>query len=185
MILLAAVAVGLLLRAMSGRRFADLSSVGLRGEGLLLVMLVLQAIAPALRLAPALSAPTFYVWAATFPAMIFVAWTNRNQPGMTMLALGMAMNMVVIYLNGGMPVAAEAVQAIKGSSLAVVTIPAGDFVHVEASGRTALPWLADVIPVLGPQWIRSVASPGDCLLGAGIAAFIACAGSVNQSRSLR
>jgi len=57
-----------------------------------------------------------------------------------------------------------------------VPIAATDFVHVAASAATRLPWLADVIPVTGPSWLRSVASPGDLMLFAGIVAFLAVAG---------
>jgi hypothetical protein len=152
-----------------------LSSAKLRGETLLLALLVSQAALPLVQLDGIAARIAYYVWVATFPCMIAVAWINGRQPGMPMLGLGLLLNLAVISVNGGMPVFGAAVQVVKASSQALA-IPAGDFIHVIGGEGTWLPWLADVIPLPAPSWLRAVASPGDLLLFAGIVAFVGMAG---------
>lgn len=172
MILLLAIAIGLFLRWLTGRGLAELADSRLKGEVPLLGMMVLQLAVPNLTLAGYAARIAFVAWAITFPAMIWIAWTNRRNPGMPLVAVGLLLNMVVIFANAGMPVAPQAVAFVKSG--AQVIIPAGDFVHIAANSATRFLWLADILPISGPAWLRSVASPGDCLLAAGIAAFLAC-----------
>jgi hypothetical protein len=167
-------ALGLLLRLASGRRLSDLAHAKLRGETLLMGLLVAQALPSVLRLTGPAARIAYAVWLATFPCLVVVAWLNRRSPGMAMLGVGLFLNLVVIALNGGMPVSSLAIMAVKPGSSAS-HIPVTDFVHVLATSATRLPWLADIIPVTGPSWARMVASAGDCLLFAGIIAFLAAA----------
>jgi hypothetical protein len=180
MILLSFIAAGLLMRLALGNPMQGLATVRLKGESILLIMLVGQLALPALHLRGAPARVAFLVWAATFPVMILVCWVNRHEPGIPLVGSGLFLNMVVVYANGGMPVHPAAVAMAQHG--AVVSIPAGDFVHVAATGGILLPWLADILPATGPSWIRLVASPGDCLLAAGIAAYIACSA---QGKALR
>lgn len=172
MIILTCLAIGLLLRLASGRDLSGLSATRLRGESALLGLLVVQLAVPALHLAGTSARAAFYVWLATFPAIAGVAWLNRRAPGMPILSAGLVLNFVVIAANGGMPVLVSAMEATR-SSLAVPGIPAGDFVHVLLGHATRLPWLADVVALPGPSWLRAVVSSGDLLLFAGIIAYAA------------
>jgi hypothetical protein len=172
LIVVACIVIGLVLRLATGRRLQVLAQAKLRGEALLLLLLVAQAVLPLVQLTGSAARVAFYVWLATFPCMIAVAWLNRGQPGMPILGIGLLLNLAVIASNGGMPVFEAALQTAKASSQALV-IPAGDFVHVAGSATTILPWLADGIPLPGPAWLRLVASPGDLLLLAGIVALVA------------
>ena len=171
MIILACLALGLLLRVIAGRRLPDLAHVHLRGETALLVLLVVQALLPLVRLSGTAARLGFLVWLATFPMLLGVAWVNRSQMGMVVLGVGLALNFTVIALNGGMPVFAEAVAGVS-SAAGAGAIPAGDFVHVLGTAGTRLPWLADVIPLPGPSWLRSVPSAGDLLLYVGVMGFL-------------
>jgi hypothetical protein len=172
MIILVCVVIGLALRAVTGRSLRGLAEAKLRGESLLLVLLVSQAALPLVRLAGVAGRVAFFAWLATFPGMIGIAWLNWREPGMPMLGLGLLLNAAVIAANGGMPVFAIALQSSTGSGQALA-IPAGDFIHLAGTVTTQLPWLADVIPVAGPSWFRLVVSPGDLLLFAGVVALIA------------
>jgi hypothetical protein len=174
-ILVLCLLVGLALRVGSGRRLNELARVGLRGETVLLVLLVAQSLPSVLGLTGGAARVAYWVWVATFPCLVFIAWLNRKSPGMAILGLGLLLNTVVIVANGGMPVAAVVAAAAKSVPASSVEIAAADFVHVLASSTTRLLWLADVIPLPGPSWIRSAVSAGDCLLFAGIAAFLASA----------
>lgn len=182
MILAACIALGLGLRLASGRSFRQLADLRLRGEGLLLVLLCAQAALPILRLNGAPARVAFWAWLATFPILVGVAWTNRRQPGMVVLAAGLALNALVIALNGGMPVSEQAV-AMLGSASVAQNISAGDFVHVAATTATRLVWLSDVIPIPGPPFVRSVASAGDCLLFVGVIACLAAASSAAPKKN--
>jgi len=174
MILVFCILLGLCLRVASGRSLRELSTLRLRGEGTLLALLCIQATLPLVTLTGTVARVAFWGWLATFPLLVGVAWVNRRQPGMAVLGAGLALNAVVIALNSGMPVSELAVRAV-GSSSAVHNIPAGDFVHVLVSAATRAVWLADVIPLPGPSWLRSVASAGDCLLFVGVIVLLAVA----------
>ena len=176
MIILVCISLGLTLRVATGRSFSELAEYKLRGESLLLLLLVAQAALPLVQLTGIAGRVAFFVWLATFPCMIGVAWLNRRQPGMPMLGLGLLLNAAVIAANGGMPVFDVAAQTVRASAQAL-TIPTGDFVHVVASAATRLPWLADIVPIPGPEWLRVVVSPGDLLLFAGVVALVATIGS--------
>jgi hypothetical protein len=183
LIILACIALGLALRVVTGRSLRGLAESKLRGESLLLVLLVSQAALPLVHLTGGMGRVAFFAWLATFPCMIAIAWLNWRELGMPILGLGLLMNAAVIVANGGMPVFEVAAQAARVSAQALA-IPAGDFVHVVGGAATRLPWLADVIPFPGPEWFRIVVSPGDLLLFAGVVALVATLGP-KRARGLR
>lgn len=182
MILAGCILLGLCLRVASGHALSDLSILRLRGEGALLALLCVQAALPLVTLTGTVARIAFWGWLATFPLLVGVAWVNRRQPGMAVLGTGLALNAVVIALNLGMPVSELAVRAVGSSSVAH-NIPAGDFVHVLVSASTRAVWLADVIPLPGPSWLRSVASAGDCLLFVGVVVLLAAASGSRTGES--
>jgi hypothetical protein len=170
-ILAVCLALGILLRLAAGHSFAQLAHVRLRGEALLLGFLCVQAVLPLVRLTGTAARFAFWLWIATFPVLIAIAWRNRAHPGMAVIALGLLLNLVAVSVNGGMPVmgAAAAAAGLRGQ----LVLPIGDFVHVVGTAATRLPWLADVVPLPGPVWARFVPSAGDLLLYAGVVAFLA------------
>jgi Family of unknown function (DUF5317) len=90
---------------------------------------------------------------------------NRGLPGMTAMAVGLFLNVVVITANGAMPVSPAAVEA-AGLSEAPTEL---SLKHEVLGPDTALPWLADIIPL--PN-LKEVLSAGDLVLMAGIAALV-------------
>jgi len=139
-----------------------------------LALLLLQATLPLVRLTGVSARVAFWGWLATFPILVGVAWVNRRQPGMLVLAAGLALNALVIAVNGGMPVSEQAVAALGSTSVAQ-NVSTGDFVHVAAITATRLTWLSDILPIPGPPWVKSVVSAGDCLLFVGVIACLAAA----------
>lgn len=89
---------------------------------------------------------------------------NWYRSGMLLIGLGFTLNVLVILANGGMPVGAEAIRAMGGDPTSAVI--AGK--HHLMTSTTALPWLADVIP-LPP--IDLIVSVGDVVLVAGMIPF--------------
>lgn len=96
------------------------------------------------------------------PIALFMA-LNYRLPGMVLAALGLALNLTVIFSNGAMPVATGATTGINPQ------VQDSGFKHEWLDDSTNLPWLADVIPV---RPIGSVLSVGDVLLAAGIGYFV-------------
>jgi hypothetical protein len=158
-IVIAAVAVAYL----RGGRLRHLAAAPLRAPWLLFVGLGLQ-------IAVDLSAGRGFLADASalglgvlvLSQVLVVAWLllHRELPGVWLVALGLAMNAVVIAANGAMPVDPSAVRAL---GLGDLEVPIGK--HTVLTEDTRLPWLADVLPV--PP-LRSIVSVGDLVIAAGL-----------------
>ena len=91
---------------------------------------------------------------------------NRRLPGMWLAASGLLLNVLVIGVNGAMPVSAEAAERAGFSDGANLGESADFGIKHEPLGpETALPWIADVIPIPG---LKLLLSAGDVVLAAGI-----------------
>lgn len=97
---------------------------------------------------------------ALIAAFLFL---NRARSGFPLALAGLALNGIVIALNGAMPVSAPAMQVVGTAEL-----PPGDLRHALATGDTVLPWLGDVIRV-GERLV----SIGDILMLGGLVWFLA------------
>ena len=91
---------------------------------------------------------------------------NRRLPGAALVFVGLALNVVVIAPNGGMPVDPDAARVAGARS---VTIEETAKHHLLGSDDV-LPFLGDVIGI--PPPVRAVVSAGDVALYAGVLAFI-------------
>jgi hypothetical protein len=96
--------------------------------------------------------------------LVFIA-RNRLLPGMLLADVGVALNLLVIVVNGAMPVSAGAAR-VAGVETAPSSIA---LKHERMSEDTALPWLGDVIPLPA---LGEVLSAGDLLLASGIARLV-------------
>lgn len=104
---------------------------------------------------------------ASYPLLLVFVVANRRLPGFPLLFVGLALNLVVIAANGGMPVARHALIASdQADSLRLLIHGAGAKHHLLGSGDVLRP-LADVIAVGRP--IRQVMSVGDVLVYAAVA----------------
>jgi hypothetical protein len=121
------------------------------------------------------SQPT-YVGCTVAAAGLVVLFVVRNRTlvGVPLMAVGFALNAVVIVANGAMPVSQE---AAAYAGVEIDAILAGDDArHELLDDRTRLRLLADVIavPLPGPLSGRSnVVSAGDVVLAAGIGHLVA------------
>jgi hypothetical protein len=121
-----------------------------------------------------------WVWEPVLPVMTALCWftigfyacLNRAYHGARLVALGLAANGLVILLNGGMPVSADAQQQAGVETTAAERAEAGRVTVVDDTTRLA--WLGKAIPVAFPPR-PEVVSPGDVAVAAGMAAALATA----------
>jgi peptidoglycan/LPS O-acetylase OafA/YrhL len=103
------------------------------------------------------------------PLLVLVI-INRDRPGLWLAGLGVLMNFVVIALNGGMPVLAEAAEVASGFAPGAPEIAEG-FKHVILNETSRLVFLADVIPIRIASY-GQVLSLGDVFLAVGLGRFV-------------
>lgn len=106
------------------------------------------------------------VYACIIAALCF----NLRVPGVPLVALGTALNLLVALVNGGdMPVSMAAVKA-AGLTETAKLLESDQLVrHVQMSPHTRLNFLADVIPALWvPAPLRCVMSVGDVIVSVGL-----------------
>lgn len=149
--LVSGVLLGTLAGLAVGRTWRPLATLRIQWLPLLVAGLAARALAPLFL--PA----AFALYIAALAATAGVAMANLRIGGAVLVALGSSLNLVVVALNGGMPVDTAAV-AIAGA-----TMP-GDALHVTLGAAARLAWLADVIPV---GLFRSVYSLGDVCIAVG------------------
>ncbi len=114
----------------------------------------------------ALLAKALYVSSLAVAAL--AVWLNRHLPGLTLISLGLALNFVVIALNGGfMPVSLEARRLAGRASLIE-----RDANVIPMTPDTVLPWLGDVLPLPAGVPFANVFSIGDVLITLGGIIFI-------------
>ncbi len=162
-----AVAVGVLVGFARGGRLTNVAVAGVRWPLLALAALAGQTMALAAlggRVALALVVVSL-VALATF------AVRNLALPGFWPLFAGVTMNLVVMGLNGGMPVSAAALEAAgRQDILAEARGNPNAKHHLSGPGDVLTP-LSDVIPV--PRPAGEVMSAGDVLVDLGVAWFLA------------
>ncbi len=144
----------------AGRREAGVAGAGprtsIRGLPLLGVGIAVQLV-----LGPSSTAPFLLV--LSMASIFGFVLINRTSPGLRLVLLGMALNLVVIGLNGAMPVSGSPFP--EGPEALVV--PEGDVRHSRAGSGTRLALLGDVVPFGG-----RIFSPGDILMAAGLGLFV-------------
>ena len=99
---------------------------------------------------------------ASAAAALFMLF-NRRLPGMTLAAIGLTLNVLVIALNQGMPVSTRAIELAGAAAFEA------EGEHIKLDPDTKLPWLTDVIPI---PVDGSVLSVGDLLLALGLARLV-------------
>ena len=101
---------------------------------------------------------------AAYPVGAVFLLANRRVPGMALVALGAALNLLAITANGGvMPASAEA--------LAAAGLPSAEpgFENSAALADPRLAFLGDVFAIPASWPLSNVFSVGDVCIGAGLA----------------
>jgi hypothetical protein len=158
---LVAVAVGLLLGLAARGRPRFVADHPIRGMALLVAGLLLQVFGTLVDLGGAANLAIL----GSYALLVGFAVVNVRLVGMAIVTLGLAANFVVIAVNGGMPVRAQAIISAGAAPADLPHLHYGTKRHLErASDR--LTFLADVVPV--PP-LREVLSFGDLVMAVGVA----------------
>jgi hypothetical protein len=98
---------------------------------------------------------------ATYALAAYFVWANRSIPGVVVIAIGGALNLLAIAANHGvMPTSAWAERAAGLQ-------PTDAFANSAVVDNPHLLWFGDVIPVPLPLGLSNVLSVGDLLIYAG------------------
>ena len=162
MLLLVALVIGLLAGIATGGKLGNLAHLSLRWPWLVIAALIIREAAVFSPLSAIEGVQ--YVYLVALAALVaWTAWHATRLPGAWIVAIGAALNLVVVIANGArMPVEAT----LAGPLLERGHI--GQYV-VMGSG-TNLGWLGDWIGVPGP--LGGAYSPGDAVIAIGIAAVV-------------
>jgi hypothetical protein len=125
----------------------------------------------ALQFLPVGGTPGYLLLIVSFLLLLFVASVNWKLPGFLLVLLGLSSNFLVIAVNEGMPVSAEAIVS-SGQTDTLDEISGGNRHHLATPDDTLL-FLADVIAV--PEPVGQAVSVGDVVAYAGALWFVVAA----------
>jgi hypothetical protein len=154
-----AITVGVAAGLLAGGRLSHLGALRVRWSILVLVGLALQVLP-----VPGRALPMSLLF-LSFALLLAFTVVNRRLPGLPLIILGLAMNLSVIAVNGGMPVTRAALIASGQQDTLDLLVRDGGAKHHLASPSDDLLPLADVIPVPG---IHQAASAGDVATCGGV-----------------
>ena len=164
--MIAAVAAGIALGYAFGGRLSRIGEADLRWLPLLYASAALQFLG-----APLGGTPGLALVLLSFAGLVVFAAANFHHAGMGVVLVGVLMNFLVIAVNGGMPVRADAiVQAGIADRDELDDLDFSAKRHLERDDD-ALMVLADIVPVpAGP--LAQVVSFGDLVMSVGVADLI-------------
>ena len=164
MFIAVAIVVGLAVGLLRGGRFGNLGDAAFRLWPLLVLGIVVQGAAAFTGDGAVAVIVVSYVLLLVFCAV------NLGHAGMGVVLIGIALNLVVIGINGGMPVRRDAIVAAGiADHEEVPQLEFGAKRHLE-DGDDRLTFLGDIVPVPG---VREVLSFGDLAMSVGVAAVLA------------
>jgi len=156
-----ALVAGVVLGLVTGGRPRNVVRRPLRGIEALIGAVVLQAVPQLLEVSGTTGLACVL---GSYVLLVAFALANIRLVGMPVILVGLVLNVVVIGLNGGMPVRAEAIYTIDRHAQ-LDRIDFGAKRHLE-DADDRLTFLGDVLPV---RPIDQVLSFGDLILSAGVA----------------
>jgi hypothetical protein len=111
-----------------------------------------------------------YIFMLIYVVGLYVLWLNRNEKGIWWIFAGVALNFIVMLVNGGkMPVSIEAAAAVLGPASVQILIEGTALSkHMALDASTLLPFLGDIIPLTSPYPRTLVISIGDVIMNFGI-----------------
>ncbi len=176
MLLLWAFPLGILIGYLRGGRLKHLERLQLRSAWLVLLALLIQLLIFPLGegRGPIVNFGTEYFHLASYTLLLAFVILNRREWGILAMGVGMLLNLLVIFANGGyMPTRPEWLAAAGRVHAAERLQIAGFYGNNNLLGpETPLWFLADIFYV--PAWVpfSNVFSVGDLLLAVGLILFL-------------
>lgn len=121
----------------------------------------------------------FAAYLASFALIAVALVANLRRRFVPIILAGIAMNIAVIALNGGMPFYSEKYRSRASEMRAI------NGLHVPASEKTRLGFLGDWIPIPPPYPQPAILSPGDIVVSLGLFLFIQAAMVSSASKGRR
>ncbi len=173
MLLLYSIAVGLLLGRALGGRVSHLEHVRLAWWPLAAAGLLVQVALFSGPVTERIGAAGPAVYVVSTLAVLLALLRNVALPGLAIIAVGAALNLVPILANGGvMPSSPEAWMALTGAA----ELPTEAFSNsVLAGPHTAFAFLGDVFVFPRPLPLANVFSLGDAVIALGAVVFLVVA----------
>jgi hypothetical protein len=110
-----------------------------------------------------------YMFMLVYVAGLYVLWLNRKEKGFWWIFAGVALNFIVMLLNGGkMPVSLEAASVLDPIYVDILVNGTAVSKHIILTDSTILPFLGDIIPLTPPYPRSQVISIGDVIMNLGI-----------------
>ncbi len=160
--------IALVIAVLRGGRLVNLGDIELKGWWLLFIALGLQA---GTNWLPEGSLNTgVAMMLVSYVLLLIMVWANRSKPGMWIAGIGVLANLIVIAVNGGMPVLAGAAEVASGFTISEPDL-SNSFKHVLLDETSRLTFFADVIPIR-LAGIGEVISLGDIFLALGLGMFL-------------
>lgn len=164
-LILILLALAVLIGFLAGGSLAPFDRLQIHWWGAALAGLALQGVPLTADLGPWWGPAALLV---SYGLLLAFAWVNRRLPALWLVIAGLALNLLVIAVNGGMPVSASALEAAGAP-------PEGlgaerTLKHHLIGPDDVLTPLADVIGI--PEPIGAVVSVGDLFLYAGVVCLI-------------
>jgi Family of unknown function (DUF5317) len=169
LLVVAAIVLGTLLGLAFGGSLRNLGEVHLRWWPLAVAGLILQLIPVPSRPGQADHWVAVALFVASYIVLLMFVAANLRAPGFPLIAVGFLLNILVIGLNGGMPVKDSALRQAAGSGYARAharLAERGRLKHHLATPDDVLVPVSDVVGIGGP--VASVYSPGDFLAYLGV-----------------
>jgi len=172
MILLAGMFLGIGLALVTRGRFGALAHHRLKGIEAFFALFFIQLVATGIPVELPESILLNVFWMIPALGCLAISLWNVREPGFALVSAGLALNIVVIALNGGMPVLAANAGLIGAEAQAVYTALDQSWLHVPAETGTHLLWLGDVLPIPGPGDTGNIVSIGDVYMSLGLGVYI-------------
>jgi hypothetical protein len=170
LLVVAVVLAGILIGLALGGSMRNLAEARLRLWPLALAGLVLQLVPVPSRAGQVDHWVAVGLLIASYLVLLAFVAANIRLPGFALIAVGFALNALVIGVNGGMPVKDQALRQAAGSRYEqsrLRLVEKGGLKHHLARPDDVLLPLSDVVGIGAP--VANVFSPGDLLSYAGVA----------------
>ena len=170
--------VGILGGVVFGGSLRQLERIRLHWWGLAVVGLALQVVPSTTPVSAAIGAAAPLLLVLSYASLLLVLVVNHRLPASLMMMLGLTLNLVVVGVNGGMPVSPGAIVKAGGTPPA-----AGERLDAKRhvlDDDDRLAFLGDVIAI--PPPIRAVVSIGDLLLYGGLT-WLVCQSTRGRGRA--